>query len=78
MPYIALCSIITNNIKEDCCIQLGQMAGLNDKVCDDIIQFMCSKSAQVEQLVSASFLNDTTKRNYWQSYQTRLKQMLKQ
>jgi serine/threonine-protein kinase HipA len=58
-------------------IQLAQMAGINDKVCNDIIQFMCSKSAQVEQLVSASFLNDTTKRYYWQSYQTRLKQMLK-
>ena len=28
-------------------------------------------------MITASFLNDTTKRNYWQSYNGRLKQLSK-
>jgi serine/threonine-protein kinase HipA len=38
---------------------------------------MISKSDLVEKMVAASFLNDTTKRNYFQSFQGRLKQLTK-
>ena len=36
-----------------------------------------SKSDLVEKMVAASFLNDTTKRDYFQSFQGRLKQLTK-
>jgi len=38
---------------------------------------MLSKSDEVEKMVEASFLNNSTKRNYWQSYNGRLKQLSK-
>ena len=42
-----------------------------------IVDRMLSDSDLVERLVFSSFLDDTTKRNYYQSYQGRLKQLLK-
>jgi len=39
---------------------------------------MVSKSDLVERMVNASFLNETTKRSYWQAYQGRLKQLTKE
>lgn len=56
---------------------LAEMVGINDKMFNDLMSLMVSKSDLVEKMVNASFLNDTTKRNYWQSYQGRLKQLMK-
>ena len=46
-------------------------------VINDIMSLMLSKSELVEKMVVASFLNEPTKRTYWQSYQGRLKQLMK-
>ena len=56
---------------------LAEKAGVNEKMFNDLVSLMVSKSDLVEKMVKASFLNDTTKRNYWQSYQGRLKQLIK-
>jgi serine/threonine-protein kinase HipA len=56
---------------------LAQMAEINEKTFQDIISLMISKSDLVEKMVAASFLNDTTKRSYFQLYQGRLKQLTK-
>ncbi len=57
--------------------KLAGNAGIREKIFNDIIKLMVSKSDGVEKMVAASYLNDTTKRNYWQSYQGRLKQLIK-
>ena len=44
---------------------------------DSIRQLLLSKSDKVQNLTFASFLDETTKRNYWQSYQARLRQLEK-
>ena len=52
---------------------LAEQAGISGKNFNDIMALMLSQSAKkVEKLTTASFLNDTTKRNYLQSYQARL------
>lgn len=56
---------------------LAEIAGISETIFSDIMSLMLSKSDLVEKKVTASFLNETTKRNYWQSYQGRLKQLLK-
>jgi len=56
---------------------LGETAGINSKVFDGLVSRMLSGSEQVERLIFASFLDETTKRNYLQAYQGRLKQLLK-
>ena len=56
---------------------LAEKAGVNEKIFNDLMALMVSNSDLVEKMVNASFLNDTTKRNYWQSYQGRLKQLIK-
>nr|WP_314897820.1 HipA domain-containing protein [uncultured Flavobacterium sp.] len=56
---------------------LAEQAGISGKNFNDIIALMLSQSDKVEKLTTASFLNDTTKRNYLQSYQGRLKQLMK-
>lgn len=57
---------------------LGAKAELSEKQKHDIFNKLLSKSQRVEELVKASFLNDTIKRNYLQAYQTRLKKLKKQ
>ena len=57
--------------------KLSEMAGIIEKIFKNIMDLMISKSDSVEKLVAASFLNDSTKRNYLQAYQGRLKQLLK-
>ncbi len=52
---------------------LAEEAGIGGKTYRDIMILMISKSAQVEIMIAASFLNDSTKRNYWQAYLRRLK-----
>lgn len=57
--------------------KLAKLAGISEKISNDIMSMMLSKSDMVEKLVGASFLDQPTKRNYWQSYKGRLKQMEK-
>ena len=57
--------------------KLSLNAGISEKAFNDIIKLMVSKSDSVDKMIAASFLNDTTKRNYLQSYQGRLKQFTK-
>ena len=56
---------------------LADKAGLNKMQKDDVFDNLLSKSEDVENLVNASFLNEKTKRNYRQAYQTRLKRIKK-
>jgi serine/threonine-protein kinase HipA len=56
---------------------LAEKAGISSKVLHDIFNLMFSQSDKVEAFTAASFLNETTKRNYLQAYQGRLKQSLK-
>lgn len=58
--------------------KLADLAGISEKMSNSIMSAMLSKSDLVEKFVSASFLDQPTKRNYWQSYQERLKQLEKQ
>lgn len=57
---------------------LSDLAGISEKNFKEILNLMLSKSEMVEKLINASFLDDTTKRNYLQSYQGRLKQLMKE
>lgn len=57
---------------------LSEKAGISDIVFNEILSTMLNHSEFVERLTFSSFLNDKTKRNYLQSYQGRLKQLLKQ
>jgi serine/threonine-protein kinase HipA len=57
--------------------KLAEKAEISEKTFHDIMELMITKSDLVEKMIAASFLNDTTKRNYLQSYQGRLKQMKK-
>jgi len=57
--------------------KLAELAEISEKIFNDIMTLMVSKSNVVEKMVSASFLNDSTKRSYWQSYNGRLKQLSK-
>jgi len=54
---------------------LAKEAGINDVTFNGILSLMLKESSSIEKLIDASFLSDTTKRNYWQSYQGRLKQL---
>ena len=56
---------------------LADNAGINEKFFADIMTLMLSKSEKVEKMISVSYLNETSKINYWQCYQTRLKQLMK-
>jgi serine/threonine-protein kinase HipA len=56
---------------------LARAAEINQKLFEDIVLLMSSKSEAVEKLIASSFLSETTKRNYLQGYQSRLKQLRK-
>ncbi|NOU18186.1 MAG: HipA domain-containing protein [Bacteroidales bacterium] len=56
---------------------LAENTGINEKTVNSILSLMLSKSDLVEKMVAASFLNESTKKNYWQSYQGRLKHLMK-
>jgi serine/threonine-protein kinase HipA len=58
-------------------ITLAGLAQISDNISGRILQFMTSKSDFVQKMVAASYLNDATKRNYWQAYQGRLNQLMK-
>jgi len=57
--------------------KLADKAEISEKIFQEIMALMISKSDLVEKMVSASFLNETTKRNYFQSFQGRLNQLTK-
>lgn len=57
---------------------LAEKAGIKATVSHKILDLMRTQSEAVERLTFSSFLNEKNQRHYWQSYQTRLKQMLKQ
>lgn len=57
--------------------KLAENAKISENIFNNIMTMMLSKSDIVEKMVTASFLNDSTKRNYWQSYNGRLKQLSK-
>jgi serine/threonine-protein kinase HipA len=57
---------------------LATQAGVLPKTFAGISKKMLSGSGKVEQLTNSSFLDDTTKRNYWQSYRGRLRQLMKE
>ena len=57
--------------------KLAENAKISEKIFSDIIMLMLSKSDIVEKMIIPSFLNDSTKRNYWQSYKGRLRQLSK-
>lgn len=56
---------------------LAAHAGISKNIFNNIISLILSQSDKVEKLVSSSFLNDATKRSFWQAYQGRLKQLSK-
>jgi serine/threonine-protein kinase HipA len=56
---------------------LADHAGLSKKQFKDIFDFMISDINKVENLVTSSFLNESTKRNYWQSYLTRKNKLMR-
>ena len=70
-------NLSTGNIRSQFSI-LAQNAEINEKLFDNILTMMMSKSDKVEALLNASFLNEPSKRNYWQAYNTRLKRLLKE
>lgn len=57
--------------------KLAEKAEISEKIFHDIMTLMISKSDLVEKMVAASFLIETTKRNYFQLYKGRLKQLIK-
>jgi serine/threonine-protein kinase HipA len=56
---------------------LAEKTGLSEKPVNDIIQLLTTQSDKVERMINSSYLNKSTKSNYWQAYQKRLKLILK-
>jgi len=56
---------------------LFQKAGIKEQIYKGIINSMLSKTELVEKLAFSSFLDESTQRSYFQSYQARLKKLLK-
>ncbi|HBG86205.1 MAG TPA: phosphatidylinositol kinase, partial [Marinilabiliaceae bacterium] len=57
---------------------LSEKAGINEKVYDEILNVMLNQTSLVEKLTFSSFLDKKTQRDYFQSYQTRLKKFNKE
>lgn len=57
---------------------LAKQAGISDKIFNEILTLMLSQSVAVESMTASSFLSESTKRNYFQAYQGRLKQLMKE
>jgi serine/threonine-protein kinase HipA len=58
-------------------LKLAELSDISEKNAIEILNFMCSLSEKVENIIQRSFLSDKLKRNYFQSYQTRLKKILR-
>ncbi len=57
--------------------KLAEKAHISEKSFQEVMSLMVSKSELIEKMVTASFLNDSGQRNYFQSYLGRLKQLQK-
>ncbi|MFN0048152.1 MAG: type II toxin-antitoxin system HipA family toxin, partial [Cytophagales bacterium] len=57
--------------------KLSECAGITEKTFNDVMVLMQSQSNKVEKMIDASFLNESTKKNYWQAYQGKLKHLMK-
>ena len=57
-------------------VVLAEQARIIEKVYTNILTTMQNQSDLVEKMVNLSYLNERTKRNYWQSYQGRLKKLM--
>jgi len=57
---------------------LSEKAGINEKIYGDILNTMLNQTDLVEKLTFSSFLDVKTQKNYFQSYQTRLKKLKKE
>ena len=55
---------------------LGQLAGMSTKQIEGALYNLTRGSENASILVNASYLNDKSKRNYWQSYQGKLKKLI--
>lgn len=58
-------------------INLGEMAGLSTTQIGKILTSLTSKTEEVKQLIQHSFLSEKFKRNYEQTFLTRLKKLTK-
>ena len=58
-------------------ITLGEQAGIPKKQIEKVLKDLTSKQDDVLTLIEASFLNEKSKRNYMQAYQTRLKKLVR-
>lgn len=56
---------------------LAEMAGISKKQAKKVFEDLTSKQNEVLTLIKASFLNDKSKRNYTQAYQTRLNKLVR-
>ncbi|WP_010183000.1 hypothetical protein [Aquimarina agarilytica] len=56
---------------------LGKLSGISKKQVKKVFKSITSNEGKVLTLVNASFLNEKTKRNYTQAYQTKLKKLLR-
>ena len=57
--------------------KLAELAEISEKNYKNIMDLMLSKVDAVDKMIQLSFLNETTQRNYFQSYQARVKQLNK-
>ena len=54
---------------------LSEKAGINENIYGDILNTMLNQTDLVEKLTFSSFLDEKTQRNYFQTYQARLKKL---
>lgn len=57
---------------------LSEKAGINEKVYAEILNAMLNQTSLVKKITFSSFLDEKTQRNYFQSYQARLKKFNKE
>lgn len=57
---------------------LAAKAGIPDKISQETMLLMTMQSDKVSRMIAASFLDESTQRNYWQAYQQRLNQLTKE
>jgi serine/threonine-protein kinase HipA len=56
---------------------LAAKANINEKTFQEMLSFMISQSTLVGKMIAASYLNEGTKRQYLQLYQSQLQQLMK-
>lgn len=69
-------SLTQGKVKEQF-YKLGKLAGISNKQIDLATKNITSHQEKVAVLINASYLNDKTKKNYLQAYQTRLRKLNK-